>query len=289
MTCPAERLLDKVGRVPIASTSPPAAGKRFPVLRYGLVLACIALFALAPLISVLIASAIADKNGCQLDEGGMHPCVLGGTDWGETLGTMFVLGWLMFATLPVGALAFVLWLIVIAVHFSRWSKKRRAALAVAAAVCISMTCGLAAAAEPEPAATAAPIPPKIMMHAKGPFEVKLAPQTTEAPLGRMSIDKQFHGDLEASSKGEMLAAQSGVKGSAGYVAIEQVTGTLGGRQGSFFLQHSGTMDRSVPQLSVTVIPDSGTGELEGLTGRMTIDIADGKHLYDFEYTLPAKP
>ncbi|MDQ6626745.1 MAG: DUF3224 domain-containing protein [Verrucomicrobiota bacterium] len=128
-----------------------------------------------------------------------------------------------------------------------------------------------------------------MTHSKGSFEVKLNPQTTDAPVGRMSIDKQFHGDLEATSKGEMLAVQSGVKGSAGYVAIEQVNGTLQGRHGTFFLQHSGTMDRSVAQLSVTVIPDSGTDELLGLTGKMTIDIADGKHLYDFEYTLPAKP
>ncbi|MFN2476692.1 MAG: DUF3224 domain-containing protein [Chthoniobacterales bacterium] len=126
------------------------------------------------------------------------------------------------------------------------------------------------------------------LHAKGPFEVKLNPQTTDAPLGRMSIDKQFHGELEASSKGEMLAAQSAVKGSAGYVAIEQVTGSLHGRRGTFFLQHSGTMNRSMAQLTVTVIPDSGTDELEGLAGKMTIDIADGKHLYDFEYSLPEK-
>ena len=118
-------------------------------------------------------------------------------------------------------------------------------------------------------------------HASGPFEVKLTPQ---AP-GRMSIDKQFHGDLEATSTGEMLMAGTSVKGSAGYVAIEHVSGSLHGRTGGFVLQHSSTMNRGAPQQSVTVVPDSGTGELEGLAGKMTIDIADGKHSYEFEYTL----
>jgi hypothetical protein len=123
--------------------------------------------------------------------------------------------------------------------------------------------------------------------ASGTFEVKLAPQTQyEESVGRLSIDKQFHGDLEATSKGEMLAvSSSSVKGSAGYVAMEQVSGTLHGRSGGFALQHSGTMTRGAAQLSVTVVPDSGTGELEGLSGRMTIEIADGKHSYTFEYTL----
>ena len=129
------------------------------------------------------------------------------------------------------------------------------------------------------------------MHATGTFDVKLAPQTTahgvESPsLARMSIDKQFHGDLEAISKGEMLAAGTSVKGSAGYVAIEQVSGTLHGRRGTFVLQHSGTMTRGAPKLVVSVVPDSGTGELEGLAGTMAIDIANGKHSYVFEYTLP---
>lgn len=102
----------------------------------------------------------------------------------------------------------------------------------------------------------------------------------------MSIDKQFHGDLEATSKGQMLASSGAdVKGSAGYVAIEQVVGTLHGRSGTFALQHSGTMTRGTPQLSVTVIPDSGTGELVGLSGRMTINIVDKKHFYELEYTL----
>ncbi len=129
-------------------------------------------------------------------------------------------------------------------------------------------------------------------HATGPFDVKLAPQDDkfEPSIGRMTLDKQFHGDLEATSKGQMLAASTEVKGSAGYVAIERVTGTLrtanGVRTGSFILQHSGTLTRGAPQLSVTVVPDSGTGELVGLTGKMAINIAEGKHSYDFEYTLP---
>jgi len=134
-------------------------------------------------------------------------------------------------------------------------------------------------------------------HASGTFEVKLIPLTMadsadsagDKTLARMSIDKQFHGDLEATSKGEMLSAGTSVKGSAGYVAIERVSGTLHGRRGTFVLQHSGTMTRGAPQLSVTVVPDSGTGELVGLAGKMTITIAEGKHSYEFEYTLPENP
>lgn len=127
--------------------------------------------------------------------------------------------------------------------------------------------------------------------ANGTFEVKLTPQPADGeapPVGRMSIDKQFHGDLEATSKGQMLTAVTGVKSSAGYVAIEQVTGSLHGRSGAFVLQHSGTMTRGAPQQLVSVVPDSGTGELAGLAGTMTISIADGKHSYDFEYTLAAR-
>ena len=107
-----------------------------------------------------------------------------------------------------------------------------------------------------------------------------------ANLGRMTIDKQFHGDLNATSKGEMIAAQTQVKGSAGYVAIERVTGTLKGLGGSFALQHSATMTRGVPDLSIIVVPDSGTGELKGITGKMDIIIApDGKHSYTFDYSI----
>jgi hypothetical protein len=126
--------------------------------------------------------------------------------------------------------------------------------------------------------------------ATGSFEVKLKPQAADdsadgASLGRMSIDKQYHGDLDATGKGQMLTAGTEVKGSAGYVAIERVSGMLHGRSGSFALQHTGVMTRGTPQLTITVVPDSGTGQLVGLAGKMAITIADGKHSYDIEYTL----
>ncbi len=126
--------------------------------------------------------------------------------------------------------------------------------------------------------------------ASGPFEVKLNPLACNDPsagpsLGRMSLDKQFHGDLEATSKGEMLTAGTDVKGSAGYVAIERVSGTLHGRNGTFVLQHLGIMTRGSPQLTISVVPDSGTGELVGLAGKMAIQIKDGKHSYEFEYAI----
>jgi hypothetical protein len=127
-------------------------------------------------------------------------------------------------------------------------------------------------------------------HATGTFEVKLTPQSGHkgegATLGRMAIEKQFHGDLEGTSRGEMLTAMTDVKGSAGYVAIERVTGTLQGRTGSFVLQHSGTMSGGEQHLSITVVPNSATGQLAGLAGQMAIKIANGVHSYDFEYTLP---
>jgi hypothetical protein len=131
-------------------------------------------------------------------------------------------------------------------------------------------------------------------HATGTFEVKMTPQASDEKgadpaVGRYSLDKQFHGDLEGTSKGEMLAVGTAVEGSAGYVAMEQVTGTLGGRKGTFALQHTGTMTRGAPQLSVTVVPDSGTGQLVGLTGRMDIKITDGKHFYNFEYSIAEVP
>jgi len=128
------------------------------------------------------------------------------------------------------------------------------------------------------------------LHATGTFEVKLMPQPPEdkadASLGRMTSEKQFHGDLTGSSKGQMLTGMAPVKGSGAYVAIERVEGTLKGRSGSFILQHAGTMSHGEYHLSVTVVPDSGTGQLEGLTGSMNIIITDGKHSYDFAYTLP---
>ncbi|MFA5907661.1 MAG: DUF3224 domain-containing protein [Vicinamibacterales bacterium] len=132
----------------------------------------------------------------------------------------------------------------------------------------------------------------VMTPATGTFDVKLAPagndSTPEGPnLGRMSIDKQFKGDLDGVSKGEMItAAGITVKESAAYSAVERVTGTLHGKKGSFALQHTGIMDRGKPSLTITVVPDSGTGELVGLTGRMDIIIEGGKHSYVFEYALP---
>jgi hypothetical protein len=157
-------------------------------------------------------------------------------------------------------------------------KKRASAAAVALCLMIGL---VAIAAEKEASMTAA---------ASGTFEVTLKPLTayddTEGTTaGRMSLDKEFKGGLVATSKGEMLMAGTATKGSAGYVAIETVRGTLNGRKGTFVLQHSGTMNRNVPSLTLTVVPDSGTGELVGLSGRMSIDIHDGKHFYEFDYTI----
>ena len=128
-------------------------------------------------------------------------------------------------------------------------------------------------------------------HAEGTFDVKNTPlppddATTGTPIGRFALDKQFHGDIEAPSKGEMLAAGDPSKGTAGYVAIEHITGTLQGHTGSFALQHLGTMEQGKFNLTVTVVPGSGTGDLTGIAGSMTIIIAAGKHSYTFDYTLP---
>jgi hypothetical protein len=150
-----------------------------------------------------------------------------------------------------------------------------------------------AAAQGDHSASTRPAKSALTMHARGTFEVKLAPQPADESagtpsLGRLTLDKKFQGDLEGASRGQMLTATTGVEGSAGYVAIEQVRGTLQGRAGTFALQHSGTMTRGAPHLVITVVPDSGTEELAGLSGQMAITIADGKHSYDFEYTLPAR-
>lgn len=132
-------------------------------------------------------------------------------------------------------------------------------------------------------------------HATGPFEVRLAPQKPDNPqaeaaaLGRMSMDKQFRGDLEAASQGEMLSLLNREIGSGGYVALERVTGALHGRSGAFVLQHHATMRRGEPQLSIIVVPDSATGELTGLSGSMEIRIEAGQHFYDFDYTLDESP
>ncbi len=127
--------------------------------------------------------------------------------------------------------------------------------------------------------------------ARGTFEVAMKPanepETVDGvALGRLLLNKQFRGDLVAVGKGEMLTAMTGVDGSAGYVAIERVTGTLNGRQGSFVFQHAGLMNRGAQQLSISVVPESGTGQLIGIAGTFSLDIVDGEHFYIFGYSLP---
>ena len=128
-----------------------------------------------------------------------------------------------------------------------------------------------------------------MNKASGTFEVKVTPQAPDeghgSGVGRLLLDKVFQGDLEATSKGQMLAVGTSVEGSAGYVAMEQVSGALSGQEGTFALQHIGKMTRGTPELNVTVVPDSGTGAFTGLSGKMQIIIADGKHSYEFEYSI----
>ncbi|HUE42980.1 MAG TPA: DUF3224 domain-containing protein [Candidatus Sulfotelmatobacter sp.] len=125
--------------------------------------------------------------------------------------------------------------------------------------------------------------------AKGTFEVRATPVAAEAgddtQIGRLTLEKKFFGDLEGTSRGQMLGFRSATEGSAGYVAMERVTAKLDGRSGSFVLQHTGTMTRNAPNLNVTVVPDSGTGEFSGIAGTMTIIIAGGKHSYEFAYTI----
>jgi Protein of unknown function (DUF3224) len=127
-------------------------------------------------------------------------------------------------------------------------------------------------------------------HASGTFEIQFVHGPEEkiagVSLGKRSADKQYSGDIEGSARGEMLAALTNVKTSAGYVAMERVIGTLHGRKGTFLLQHAATMSGTTRNLNVTVVPDSGTDELLGLSGKMMIHIIDGKHLYEFDYSLP---
>ena len=125
-------------------------------------------------------------------------------------------------------------------------------------------------------------------HATGTFEVKITPQddkSADKSIGRLTIDKQWHGDLEGTSAGQMLTGGDVTTGSAGYVAIEKFTGTVGGRKGSLILQHSATMTKGKGDLTITVVPDSGTDELKGISGKLTIKIENGKHSYEFDYTL----
>lgn len=125
-----------------------------------------------------------------------------------------------------------------------------------------------------------------MAEARGHFEVQMTPEAgTVDGIGRFSVAKTFRGDLDGSSTGEMLAVRTGVAGSAGYVLTERVVGTIGGRSGGFVLQHHGILDRGRPSLTVTVIPDSATGDLAGLSGEMTIDAAND-HAYALSYRLP---
>jgi Protein of unknown function (DUF3224) len=137
-------------------------------------------------------------------------------------------------------------------------------------------------------ATAASTPQEIRMnHATGTFEVKLQPvSAAEEPVMRMSIDKQFHGDLEASSIGQMMAGGNEANGARVYVALETVTGSLKGKTGSFVLAHRGTMTKDAQALSVIIVPETGTGELTGIAGELGIDIRDGKDFYTLDYTLP---
>ena len=155
---------------------------------------------------------------------------------------------------------------------------------VAAALCLTIAPG----AHHSPEATADKESQK-MIRAAGTFDVTLTPQPLADPsdplLGRFSIEKQFQGDLAGASRAEMLSARTSIENSAGYVAIEKVTGTLGGKKGSFVLQHSGTMNRGTQNLEVTVVPDSGTGELVGITGTMSIRIEGSKHYYELLYSI----
>lgn len=126
--------------------------------------------------------------------------------------------------------------------------------------------------------------------ASGTFDVELTPNSAaDAAIGSMAIAKTFHGDLDGSSRGQMLSVRTAVAGSAGYVAMERVTATLAGKRGSFALQHSGSLDKGAQALTITVVPDSGTDGLAGLAGAMNIIIDDGKHLYTFTYALPKQP
>jgi hypothetical protein len=160
-------------------------------------------------------------------------------------------------------------------------------------VVFALASPLPASATEDPATIATTDKGAPMNHrASGPFDVRIVPQKADNPqaegagIGRMSIDKRFHGDIDAASQGEMISFRTAEPTSAGYVAIERVTGSLHGRKGSFVLQHNCTMARGVATQGIVVVPDSGTGELVGLSGSMTIVIAEGgAHSYVFDYTL----
>jgi hypothetical protein len=175
-------------------------------------------------------------------------------------------------------------------HTAKVNMQRLKCILISACLCFSIQ-----AAHPQaPPSKLLRKDPVMTRHATGTFEVKTTPLAADGAvvgtlIGRYSLVKQFHGDIEATSKGEMLASGEPSSGSAGYVAIEQITGTLHGHAGSFALAHIGAMDQGSYRLSVTVVPGSGTAELTGIAGTMIITNADGKHSYTFEYTLPDAP
>jgi hypothetical protein len=171
-------------------------------------------------------------------------------------------------------------------------RRRTASAAGVVVVFVFMAFSLAAQSQSN-SSTPSPSQKETLMtaYAAGSFDVKITPldpafKTEDNSLGRMSIDKQYHGDLDATGKGEMLTGGTAVKGSGVYVAVERVSGTLNGRAGTFLLQYSDVMTQGTPHLSITVVADSGTGQLTGLTGTMNVIITDGKHSYDFSYSLP---
>ena len=170
---------------------------------------------------------------------------------------------------------------------------RRSAAGLTILVCLLVGFGFSKRSKTPWPATAAQKGSAMTIRATGTFEVKLTPQAVDFPqdptLGRMILEKQIHGDLEATSKGQMLTGGADVKGSGVYVAVERITGKLAGRSGSFLLHHTGIMTRGEPHLEITVVPDSGTGELAGITGKMNIIITAGKHSYDFDYSLIPTP
>lgn len=164
---------------------------------------------------------------------------------------------------------------------------------ILASLCVCMFLGVLLQASSQAPAPALRKDPVMTRHASGTFDAKTTPiaaddATMGTLIGRYSLVKQYHGDLDATAKGEMLSAGDPSSGNAGYVAVEQITGALNGHTGSFALQHSGVMEGGKYKLSVTVVPGSGTDQLSGLSGSLNILIASGKHSYTFDYTLPAQ-
>lgn len=176
--------------------------------------------------------------------------------------------------------------------FSQTSRTLSAAIVLAFAA----TAGAAMAAAPTLANVSFTLSKgkAMTLQATGPFDVKIIPQPADPDaageiIGRLLLDKKYHGALDAIGKGQMLGVRTPVEGSGGYVAMEQVTGTLDGRRGSFIVQHTGTMQGGTSKMILTIVPDSGTGELTGITGNIEIIIENGKHIYKFDYQLPMAP